>query len=208
MFSSKKREAKQNAAEDAQKAILQGFEESLTAVEKLGDPGEKLLSLKKIKNDIDAVIAGTKTDIYSLSQNKWLIPFSISIGGAGAVGVLASVVHIALVPLIALPACLVGSYVGLRRVAKEKERLTQASSEYVGALETKKVQAATLSENLIKAELPGIATSTKFADLLAVIPSLRDACTAAFGKQAAARFCVHGSVFRSQSWCAPDPRDE
>jgi hypothetical protein len=187
MFSSKKREVKQNAAEEAQATILQGFEESLAAVEKLQDPGEKLLRLQKVQEDIDAIIVATKTDIRSRSQNKWLAPYlSITGGSFGATGLLIVLAHISVAPLLLLPAVPVGAYVGFRRSAKEKERLTLASSEFFKNLETRKAQAATLSENLVKTELPAIARSGKFKDLLAVLPSLRDQCAAAFSKQASA----------------------
>jgi hypothetical protein len=186
MFSSKKREAKQNAAEEAQKTILQAFDQGFADVKKLQDPAEKLLKLEQIKNAIDAVRVRINGEIRSQSNKKWFAPYLPICGGsAGTLGLVAFA-HIAAPPitLLTLPAILVGDYVESSRVVKEKTRLTQASSEFLRALETQKTKAATLSETLLDTALPAIARSGKFKDLLAVLPSVRDQCAAAFSKQA------------------------
>jgi hypothetical protein len=164
---------------------LQGFEESLAAVEKLEDPAEQLLKLEQIKDQIDTVTARTKADISSRSQNKWFAPYlSISGGSLGTAGPLAILAHIPPLVFVAVPGLIVGSCVAIRCSRNEEKRLAQALSGFIGALETQKAQTVTLSENLVKAELPGLAKSAKFADLLAVIPSLRAECAAAFSRQA------------------------
>ena len=61
MSYSKKRKAKQNEPDEGGKCILQGFSESLAAIEKWKDPVQKLLSFQKKEEDTDAVIGATKT---------------------------------------------------------------------------------------------------------------------------------------------------
>ena len=183
------RKARQDAAAaELQKAILQTFDEDLAAVGKLQDPAEKLLKLEQIETDIEGVIKRTNTEITSQPKTKWFAPFLSITGGSGAtLFALAILAHVPVVSLAALPAALIGAYVGDRREVSEKKRLTEASAEFFPALETQKAQAATLSDNLVKTELPALARSPKFINLLAASPSLRDHCTAAFSKQASAQ---------------------
>src|ERR1700733_12237543 len=104
-----KRDAKskdQNAAPaDFQKSILKMFDDDLAVVEKLADPGEKLLRLEQIETDIEGVIKRTNTDISSRSKKKWFAPYlSIASGSGATIIALTALSHITLAGLATVPA--------------------------------------------------------------------------------------------------------
>jgi hypothetical protein len=181
MFFKKRRDAKKAAAEELRQSIVDEFQDRYDAAGQLPDPGERILKLQDIANDVDAIMdeLSGKAATNAERQRKLLVWTATP----------SAIVASAIYPpaILGIPA-MIGSVYGGKKLGKKfaesaERKNIEKERPFITKLEGQKSQALEAQDSLFNDNAPGIATSKHFEDVLAKVPRLREKFATAYAKK-------------------------
>jgi hypothetical protein len=181
MFFKKRREAKKAREAEVRQIIIDGFQERIDEAQNLPDPGERILKLQEVAEDVDAVVDEMSGKAAMSAKTKQRIMFWTAMPA----GIVASAIYPpALLGLLGMGASVYG---GGKLSKKFGERARQAHLEkerpFLKKLEAQKEKALAIQDALVIQDSAGVATSKHFTDLLAKVPRLREQFAVAYSRK-------------------------
>lgn len=181
MFFRKKRAAKKAARAEHRQHILADIDERLAEAQGLQDPGEKILKLKKLEDDIEQSSKEIGGNADTAAFMRGFGAFGITFGPSlvGCIWLAATLSNPWFMALM-IPGIWGASKFTAWQHDRLEDRLREENEDFYKGISERTQTVRNLSDTLINNDWPAIAQSPKAQQVLNDIPRLREKYAAAF----------------------------
>ncbi len=198
MFFKKRREAKKAAAAEARQNVIDGFQGRIDAAKKLDDPGETLLKLQDVANDVEDTLSMLSGAAVKDANLKQKLMFWTTMPAGIAV---CAIYPPAILGLLGMSASVYG---GRKLSSKFAEHAIKKNLEkerpFIDALAAQKTSALNAQDEIVVKNPRGVAASPHFTDLIARVPRLREQFAAAYGRKVNEEEAARNAAPASKKW--------